>query len=187
MQTYTEIRPFVHDPIFEKKRKESLIELEDLLESNSIDIPIIDIVRGFMRIPYCFTMQSCYGHFVHDYNRDDNNVEPISKFSDEDLEIRYRIAYMAFCLQNNDSGKRLFNDLKIISEIDPKNIQFGSADWFWKRCVNSYVLQVEPERNRFEDSLIISKEEANHIEKIRDQFFTGLKKILNHHMEFIKE
>ena len=41
-------------------------------------------------------------------------------------------------------AKRLFNALKEITIIDPENVQFCCAEWFWKRQVNSYALQVEP-------------------------------------------
>lgn len=31
-----------------------------------------------------------------------------------------------------------------ITAIEPDYLQFGSADWFWERWLNSYALQVEP-------------------------------------------
>jgi len=30
-----------------------------------IDGPIIGLINGFNKLPYCFTLQSCYEHFVY--------------------------------------------------------------------------------------------------------------------------
>ena len=58
--------------------------------------------------------------------------------------------------------------------MDPENVQFCCADWFWKRQVNSYALQVEPDRFKYNDEAILDHKEALHIEKIRDVFFQRL-------------
>ena len=92
--------------------------------------------------------------------------------------IEYRIAYIAFCVENSDLGRRLLDSLKEITSIDPNNIQFGCAEWFWERNVNSFVLQVEPDRFKFEDKAVLDYREALKIEKIRDEFFAQLKKII---------
>jgi len=68
----------------------------------------------------------------------------------------------------------LFNDLGKIPAIDPEYIQFGCAEWFWKRQVNSYVLQVEPKRYMTEDRVSVNYQEALHIEKIRNTVFSEL-------------
>jgi len=71
----------------------------------------------------------------------------------------------------------MLEELREIAGIDPEYIQFGSADWFWDRCVNSYVLQVSPLRNAHEDHFDVSVEEAFRIEQLRDEFFERLQAI----------
>lgn len=187
METFTGAKPFVNDSYFEKKRGEALIKLESEFKSESIDVPIIEIIKGFATLPHCFTIQSCYGHFVHNKQRNPKNVKPLSNYQDETSKAEYRIAYMAFCLQNNKLGRKLFDDLKAIAEIDPAYIQFGSAEWFWERCLNSYVLQVEPERSKTEDRVYVDMKEALHIEELRNKFFVELKKILQKHQQLVRK
>ena len=55
--------------------------------------------------------------------------------------------------------------------IDSDYVQFGSADWFWSNQVNSYVLQVEPDRYKHQDTVLLPYKEALFIEKIRNAFF----------------
>ena len=81
-------------------------------------------------------------------------------------------------MESSDLGRMLFGALKEITVIDPENIQFCCAEWFWKRQVNSYALQVEPDRFKFEDKAILDYKEALSIEKIRDEFFVRLKELL---------
>ena len=187
METFTEAKPFVNDQFFKKKREEVLIKLESLFESESIDAPIIEIIRDFTTLPHCFTIQSCYGHFVHNKQKDPNNVEPLSNYQDEISKVDYRIAYMAFCLQNNDLGRKLFDDLKAVIEINPAYVQFGSAEWFWERYVNSYVLQVEPERDKTKDRVYVRMKEALHIEKVRNEFFIEIQKIIQKHQKLTRK
>ena len=68
--------------------------------------------------------------------------------------------------------------MKKITLIDPENIQFCCADWFWKKQVNSYVLQVEPDRFKHEDRAILDFKEALKIEKVRNKFFIHLENLL---------
>jgi len=75
-------------------------------------------------------------------------------------------------------GKQLLQDLKKITKIDPEYTQFGSADWFWRRQVNSYALQVEPERYKTEDQCRLSVQEALYVEKVRNQFFKEHEKMV---------
>ena len=44
--------------------------------------------------------------------------------------VDYRIAYVALCIQDNDTGRALFNDLREFTEIDPEYIFF--PHWSWK-------------------------------------------------------
>jgi len=181
METYIEAKPFVGDPNFEKRRKTALMELQRLIKSNAIDKPIINLVTGFASLLHCFTLQSCYGHFVHEQQLDPKSMDPISKYHGIESIVDYRIAYMAWCIQNNERGRVLFADLKAITAIEPTYIQFGSAEWFWARYVNSYILQVEPERSKDKDQIDVSVNEGLYIEKIREQFFHELEKVLQKH------
>ena len=91
--------------------------------------------------------------------------------------VEYRIAYICFCIEYSRSGKLLLAELKKVTAIDPLNIQFGCADWFWSRQVNSYALQVEPDRFKRKDTVMLEYSKALHIEKVRNAFFAALKKI----------
>ena len=136
-----------------------------------IDVPIIEIIEDFNKPPFCFTLQSCYGHFL--YNGQENpDPLPVDKVM---ARVEYRIAYVAFCLENSDSGRSLFGALKKITAIDPEYIQFCSAEWFWKQQINSYALQVEPDRFKHEDTAIIEGKEALYVEKIRNDFLFRLR------------
>jgi hypothetical protein len=47
----------------------------------------------------------------------------------------------------------------------------------WERQVNSFALQVEPDRFKHSDQAILGCDEALHLEKIRNIFFGALKKL----------
>ena len=64
--------------------------------------------------------------------------------------------------------------LQEITTIDPENIQFCSARWFWRKQVNSYALQVEPDRFKHKDKAVLDYREALHIEKLRNEVFHKL-------------
>ena len=173
METFTELKDFVNNPHYHEQRQKSLSRLD----INTIDKPIIQIIEGFSKLAYCFTLQSCYGHFLHNNQNNLKNFEPLSD-SNNISNVEYRIAYLSLCIENSDSGKVLFHNLRKIPEIDKEYIQFGCAEWFWERQVNSYALQVEPERYKTKDRMYISYQEALHIEKIRNEFFSELKKAI---------
>jgi len=78
----------------------------------------------------------------------------------------------------SDLGRGLIEALNEITAIDPENIQFCCAEWFWKRQVNSYALQIEPDRFKCKDRAILDYREALHIEKIRNEFFVQLQELL---------
>jgi hypothetical protein len=80
-------------------------------------------------------------------------------------------------------GRGLFESLKEITAIDLENVQFCCAEWFWKRQVNSYALQVEPDRFKRKDTAILDFKEALHIEKIRNEFFIQLYELLENAKE----
>jgi len=173
LETYTELKDFVDNPHYHRQRQEALRGLD----ISTIDAPIIPTISGFSKLPYCFTLQSCYGHFLHRDQRDSNNIEPLP-ISESISGVEYRIAYIALCMQNSDLGRALFYDLKEIPAMDPEYIQFGCAEWFWQRQVNSYALQVEPGRYRTRDGITVDYHEALHIERIRNGFFDELNRIV---------
>jgi len=178
LETFTQTREFVDDPSYDKRRGEYLRKLD----LHTIDTPIAKLIRDISQLPYCFSLQSCYGHFLHDNQKDPKNIEPLP-ISTSILSVEYRIAYIALCIQDNDSGRTLFDDLRKIPGIDPEYIQSGCAEWFWNIQVNSYVLQVEPIRFMDKDSVSINYEEALHIEKIRNEFFGVLKTLFHQKLE----
>ena len=97
--------------------------------------------------------------------------------SDVTTIVTYRIAYVALCIENSSEGKELLEKLRTIPTADSEYVQFGSAEWFWAKQVNSYVLQVEPERFKHEDQATIGYKEALHIQEVRDNFFSDLRKL----------
>ncbi|MFC1847847.1 hypothetical protein ACFLXV_00855 [Chloroflexota bacterium] len=173
METFTQLKELVDDPGYKERRRESLSKLD--LET--IDAPIAETVCGLIQLPYCFTLQSCYGHFIYKGQKNPRSTEPLP-ISSGVTTVEYRIAYIALCIQKNDKGEALFNDLAGIPAIDPAYIQFGCAEWFWKTDPNTYALQVEPERHMNKDSVSLDYQEALHIEKVRNEFFSALKKLI---------
>lgn len=173
METFTQTKEFVDDPSYNKRRLESLSKLD----TETIDVPIAELIRGLAQLPYCFTLQSCYGHFLHGDQKNPKNIKPLPIW-DSTAMVDYRIAYVALCIQDNDTGRALFNDLREFTEIDPEYIQFGCAEWFWRTHPNSYALQVEPERHMNKDSVSVSYQEALHIEATRNEFFRMLNDLI---------
>jgi hypothetical protein len=173
METFTDSKAFIENPDFQHQRKKSIKHLN----FDAIDEPIQDIIKQISEMTYCFTQQSCYGHFVYEGQRDQHNIYPLPS-SPISGQIEYRIAYLAFCLENNEKGKDFLKKLERLTLIDEHNIQFGCAEWFWKRQVNSFVLQVEPERFKYQDKASVDYEEALHLEKIKNTFFMELRKII---------
>lgn len=173
METFVKAKELVPNPDFNKKRIKTLKEIN----YNEIDYPIIGLIKNISKLEYCFSLQSCYGHFIFQGQNNIRSVEelPINKNINQ---IDYRIAYLAFCIQESKEGKNLLSIFKKIPLIDPKYVQFGCAEWFWERQINSFVIQVEPERYSNKDRIYIEYEEARHIEKVKKQFFNNLKNII---------
>jgi len=176
LETFTELKELAENPHYQVQKQKSLCGLTD----DMIDVPIIDLINGFNNMPYCFTLQSCYGHFVCNGQNDAHNLDPLPT-EKAITEVEYRIAYVAFCIENSASGRLLFEALKEIPTIDQKNIQFCCAEWFWERQINSYALQVEPDRFKCKDTATLEFEESLHIEKIRNSFFIRLYELLENY------
>ena len=173
METFIELKELEDNPNYQAQKQNILRDITD----DMIDMPIIDLINGFNKLSYCFTLQSCYGHFVYNGQKDPHNLGPLP-IKDSIAKVEYRIAYIAFCIENSLLGRKLFESLKEITAIDPENIQFCCAEWFWERQVNSYALQVEPDRFKRKDAATIDFKEALHIEKIRNEFFIRLYELL---------
>ena len=169
METFTEFRPLVVDPHYQDRKRRCINELN----IDELDAPISGLIEGLNDFSFCFTMQSCFGHFLYEGQENANNIEPLPH-TDPIQAVEYRIAYVAFCIENSSSGKEFLGWLKPIAEIDPTFIQFGCAEWFWERSPNSYVLQVEPERHMLKDTCTIDYQEACNVEMVRNQFYDHL-------------
>jgi hypothetical protein len=173
METFVRARDFVLAPRFERDRQRGL----KALDLKKVDSPIRGVIAGFADLSCCFTLQSCYGHFVHAAQPIRDNVEPLP---DRDIgSVTYRIAYVAFCIQNNAAGRRLHDALSQVPMIDAGYVQFGSPDWFWERHPNSYALQVEPVRFAAQDQAVLDYQEALHVQKVRGLFFGRLGEIVD--------
>ena len=173
METFTDLEDFVDNPYFHDQRKNYLSKLD----IERIDAPIVELIRDFTKLDYCFTLQSCYGHFLHNDQKDPYNIEPLP-VSKSISNVEYKIAYIALCIENSKKGRFIFQHLRNIPVIDPEYVQFGCAEWFWEKHVNSYALQVEPARYMTKDRISVDYLEARHIEKVRNNFFTQLKKLI---------
>lgn len=173
METFSQPKSLTENPYYMERRRNCLASLDYA----SLDTPIVKIVYGFNAQACCFTLQSCFGHFIHEGQTDTHNLSPLptDKITSP---IEYRIAYIALCIENSDAGRLLIEDLKQVSDTDPHNIQFGCAEWFWQRQVNSFVLQVEPNRFKYQDRAALDYEEALGIEIVRNKFFTRLNTLL---------
>lgn len=117
METFTEIKALVENPHYHHQRQKSLAGLHD----GMTDRPLIEVVNAFNILPYCFTLQCCYGHFIYGGQDDPHNLEPLP-LTDTIAKVEYRIAYIALCIESSDLGRMLFDALKGIADIDPENI-----------------------------------------------------------------
>lgn len=172
METFANPWPFVDHPHFFRDRELVL----GGIKSESIDAPIRRLITSFSHLPFCFTLQCCAGHFLWDVAQDEENLQPLP--AHDVGPIKYRIAYLALCLENSTGGRKLYSGLEDMAASDPEYIQFGSPTWFWDRQENSYAVQVEPVRFAKSDVAIIGYEEALIVQNIRDQFFVGLNELV---------
>jgi hypothetical protein len=172
METFSAPKPFVDHPGYQVDRERSLASLD----LDAVDLPLRSIVSAFRRFPHCFTLQCCFGHFLHATQKDPHNLERLPAQGVGD--VKYRIAYLALCIENSAAGHHLRDLLEGVSLLEPKYIQFGSPDWFWERQLNSYALQVEPDSLKDKDVATIGTEEALHIQDVRELFFQRIAEIV---------
>jgi hypothetical protein len=184
METFTSARPFTLHPGYASDRDKTNRELEEEMLSGSIDAPLLPIIRDWMPITHCFTVQCCFGHFVHDREPDIENLVPPSRYRGKIETVRYRLAYVAVCIQDTICGREMYADLEELAADNPDYIQFGSAGWFWERLVNTYCIQLEPERLKNTDSGLIAMDEALHLEMLRKNFFQRLAGIVQKHRRY---
>jgi hypothetical protein len=171
METFAAAKPPVDNPQFASQRRRCL---EDLDESR-IDAPIRLLIKRLNRLPHCFTLQCCWGHFTYAGRDDPRNLQPLP-MAPIATDITYRIAYLALCIDVTAGGRALLETLAQVPRLDPANIQFGSPEWFWRQQVNSFALQVEPERFKGQDQVLVDHAEALRIEALRIRFFERLAK-----------
>ena len=173
METFTSPRELVNNHHFKYQKQKSLKGLTN----DMIDAPIVESIRAINKRDDCFSLQSCYGHFLYEGQDNSENLESIPD-TNSITNVEYRIAYLAFCIDNCKSGRFFMESLKDMTLIDPHNIQFGSADWFWQQQVNSYALQVEPDRFKNLDRALIDYQEALELQELRNKFYFQLKDLV---------
>ena len=173
METFATTRDFIDHPRYLRDRKKVMKGFKP----GDIDAPIRDIVTALGKLPYCFTLQSCYGHFLWEGQPDKRNLD-VLPLQVRGL-IRYRIAYLALCIEKGDRGASLRDQLAAICEMDKEYIQFGSPEWFWRQYPNSYAIQVEPQRDAFKDETLLEHAEALHVQTVRNLVFQELRELLD--------
>jgi hypothetical protein len=172
VETFAHPREFVEHSCYAEDRKAVM----SALDPATIDAPILDVVRGFAKLPHCFTLQSCFGHFMWDGQNDAHSLQTLPA-RDVGL-VRYSIAYLALCIEHSPAGVRLRESLERVPSVDRQYVQFGSPGWFWEQYPNSYALQVEPGRFQLQDRAAMPHEEALHVQAVRDKFFARLREVV---------
>ena len=173
METYTACKSFVDAPDFKENRRYAL----DNLEVDSIDLPLVPLIQKINRLPYVFSLQCCHGHFLSKDSKEMNILESL----EAETSVKYRLAYIAVCMENNFSGRRFQQKLMTIPRIINRDkVQFCSAQWFWDQWPNSYAIQVMPERFKTFDCARIRSAEARQIAKIRDACFSHIDELVTH-------
>jgi len=179
MKTFTEPKVLVANPAYADERQATLADLD----TAGLDRPLVDLVLGFAELPWCFPVQSCYGHFLWTEGQGRSNLDRLPPPDKAPFRVLYRLAYFVLCLDHSPDAQHLLRGLRALPAISPDRIQFGAADWFWERQVNTVVLQVEPWQHRQVDSVMLTYDEACLIEESRDWFFLRLGELLREQKE----
>lgn len=167
METYIRAKPLEKSPEFQSRRETAIAHLDYKL----IEKPLINLVRDINSLPFIFTLQCCHGHFLATIDRNSLDFDELASTN----KVLYKLAYIAFCIDNSRQGRRFMGRLEEIPKVMSTGlVQFCSADWFWDQWKNSYVLQVMPQRFIDKDRTIIDSDEANTLQKVRDSFFEQL-------------
>lgn len=176
METFTPPRPMIANPRYAADRAAALVGARTAIEEGAVDAPVVDVVRAFLPLPHVFTLQCCYGHFLCTRGQDEHSLAPIPE--GHAGPVRYRIAYVAFCLEDSARGRAFGETLAGLTAVDPALVQYGSADWFWEQWPDSFALQVEPREHRFKDQAVLTADEARRTQAARDRFFAELRRVL---------
>jgi len=168
METYTKARPFVDNPDFDVQRMAALVGLGQA----DLDEPLRPLVAQLNQLPYLFTLQCCYGHFVQPGEPDRHTLEPPPARGR--VELEYRIAYLALCLRDDDQGRAFLEAFRGLRDVERMLVQVGSADWFWQRQVNSYVIQVSPRKHKRQDTMTLDGKQARKIAQVRVKLWREL-------------
>ena len=91
METFLELKKILENPLYQAQKRKNIAKLNKKI----IDAPIIEIIKGFNNLPCCFTLQSCYGHFLYKDKKDSYNLEPLP-ITNTINKIMYKIAYYCF-------------------------------------------------------------------------------------------
>lgn len=182
METFAGPQPFADNPEYEQNRFIALEKLRHLIATGRIDPPLVELMMLFSGISHCYTIQSCFGHFVHERESDEHTTARLAPYGGIVRTVLYRIAYIAFVLEKSANGFLLYHDLRMLALRNPGYIQFGSAGWFWKQSVNTYQIQVAPEREKDKDSFWVTYDEALQLEKVRDFLIRELATIAGMHI-----
>ena len=174
METFTKFRPMIVDPRYQDRRRQRL----NKLNIDEVDAPIAGLINDLCEFPFCFTIQSCFGHFLYAGKEDPNNIDPLPSTNDINT-AEYRIVYIALCVENSRPGREFLRWLEQIPEIDPQYIQFGCAEWFGEKDPIAYVLQIEPEKFLLKDKCTVDFVEALHIEKVRNAFYDRFRMLVS--------
>lgn len=161
MRTFDTAPPLESDLAFSINRSQSL----HLLDLSVIDIPIVDTVYKYSKLECCYPVQSCWGHFDHAYSFWGRGAAV--NCLNRGQTMRYRIAYLALCLDDSEHGAFLLELLRQVPQCVGGSVQFGSAKWFRELHNNIYVVQTAPPHCIYLDSCYIDKKEAQYIHKSR--------------------
>ncbi len=104
METFNELKDLVENLHYQVQKQKVQYDLND----DMIDMPIVDIINGLNKLPFCFTLQSCYGHFFYNGQKDTHNLDPLPE-KEFIAKAEYRIAYVAFCIKNSSSRRWMFD------------------------------------------------------------------------------
>lgn len=182
METFGKPKPFVDNPEYERNRCVDLETLRSLIATGKIDPPLVDLMTLYSRVSHCYTIQSCFGHFVHERESDEYTTARLAPYKGMISTVFYRIAYIAFVLEKSENGLVLCHDLRALALRNPGYIQFGSASWFWEQSVNTYQIQVALEREKDRDSFWVTFDEALHLENVRDLLIRDIATIACNHI-----
>ena len=106
METFARHRSLIENSDFAQQRRAALAAFS----GDGIDSPIVELIRDLNTLPFCFTLQSCHGHFVYKGQVDPYNLAPLP-LSGSVGKVEYRIAYVALCIDNSEDGKDFLSRL----------------------------------------------------------------------------